>query len=76
MQTKSNVSILVVDDEPAIIEFLEYNLIKEGYTVLTATNGQEAIEIVRSKKLDLIILDLMMPIMDGIETCQLIREEN
>ena len=76
MQTKSNVSILVVDDEPTIIEFLEYNLNKEGYKVYTANNGQEALEIVKSKRLDLIILDLMMPVMDGIETCQLVREEN
>lgn len=76
MQTKLNVNILVVDDEPAIIEFLSYNLQKEGYKVYTATNGQEALDLVRSKKLDLIILDLMMPVMDGIETCHLIRQEN
>jgi len=76
MQTKSNISILVVDDEPAIIEFLHYNLQKEGYKVYTASNGQEALEQVKTKKLDLIILDLMMPVMDGIEACHLIRQEN
>lgn len=76
MQTKSNISILVADDEPDIVEFLQYNLQKEGYKVYTASNGQEALDIVKSKKLDLIILDLMMPVVDGIEACYLIRQEN
>jgi two-component system, OmpR family, alkaline phosphatase synthesis response regulator PhoP len=75
MVSKNN-SILVVDDEPAIIDFLQYNLSKEGYRVYTAVNGQEALELVRSIKIDLIILDLMMPVMDGIETCYAIRKEN
>lgn len=62
-------SILLVDDEPDILEFLGYNLRKEGYTVHTAENGKEAI-IKASKTLPhLIILDVMMPKMDGIETC-------
>ena len=62
-------SILLVDDEPDILEFLGYNLRKEGYTVHTAENGKEAI-IKASKTLPhLIILDVMMPEMDGIETC-------
>lgn len=67
-------SILLVDDEPDILEFLGYNLRKEGYTVHTAENGKEAI-IKASKTLPhLIILDVMMPKMDGIETCLEIKK--
>ena len=65
--------ILLVDDEPDIIEFLGYNLTKEGYDVTTTTSGKEAIEIAQRINPDLIILDVMMPEMDGIETCQEIR---
>jgi len=70
----SNEKILLVDDEQDIIEFLGYNLTKEGYDVTTTTSGKEAIEIANRLKPDLIILDVMMPEMDGIETCQEIRE--
>lgn len=66
--------ILLVDDEPDIIEFLSYNLKKEGYEILTANNGKEAIEIARKEVPHLIVLDVMMPDMDGIETCREIRE--
>lgn len=76
MQTKSNYTILVVDDEESIIEFLKYNIEKEGYKVLTAANGQEAVDKAKRYKPDLILLDLMMPIMDGIEACQTIREQD
>ena len=69
----SNEKILLVDDEPDIIEFLGYNLTKEGYDVSTTTSGKEAIEIANKIKPDLIILDVMMPEMDGIETCHEIR---
>lgn len=65
--------ILLVDDEPDIIEFLGYNLTKEGYDVTTTTSGKEAILIAQKISPDLIILDVMMPEMDGIETCQEIR---
>jgi len=65
--------ILLVDDEPDIIEFLGYNLIKEGYDVTTSTSGKEAVELAKKIKPDLILLDVMMPEMDGIETCQEIR---
>ena len=65
--------ILLVDDEPDIIEFLGYNLTKEGYDVTTATSGKEAVELAKKIKPDLILLDVMMPEMDGIETCQEIR---
>ncbi|GAB4375951.1 MAG: response regulator transcription factor [Salibacteraceae bacterium] len=67
--------ILVVDDEQDILEFLSYNLTKEGARVYTASNGLEAIAIARSKKPDLILLDVMMPEMDGVETCIQLREK-
>ena len=69
----SNTKILVVDDEPDILEFVGYNLRQEGYTVLTANNGLTAIEIAQEKTPDLVILDVMMPDMDGIETCERMR---
>lgn len=69
----SNEKILLVDDEQDIIEFIGYNLTKEGYDVTTSTNGKEAIELAKKIKPDLIILDVMMPEMDGIETCHEIR---
>lgn len=67
------IKILVVDDEPDIIELIEYNLLKEGYDVYTATNGEEALLKVKEIKPDLIVLDIMMPKLDGIETCRQIR---
>ena len=66
--------ILLVDDEPDILEFLSYNLKKEGYNVFTANNGKEAVVTAKKENPDLIILDVMMPDMDGIETCREIRE--
>jgi len=70
---KADQKILLVDDEPDILEFLGYNLKKNGYQVHTASNGKEGIKIALSIKPDLIILDVMMPIMDGIETCEQMR---
>ena len=61
--------ILLVDDEKDILEFLKYNLEKEGYNVLTADNGKKALEIAKRVLPDLIVLDVMMPEMDGISTC-------
>ena len=66
--------ILLVDDEPDILEFLSYNLKKEGYEVYTANNGTEAVTVAKKETPHLIILDVMMPDMDGIETCREIRE--
>lgn len=66
--------ILLVDDEPDILEFVSYNLKKEGYRVITAGNGKDAVAIARQELPHLIILDVMMPDMDGIETCREIRE--
>lgn len=65
--------VLIVDDEKDILEFLSYNLEKEGFIVHTALNGKSAIEKTKKYKPDLIILDVMMPEMDGITTCQEIR---
>jgi two-component system alkaline phosphatase synthesis response regulator PhoP len=67
--------ILLVDDEPDIVEFLGYNLKKEGFEILTANNGRDAVEIARKEVPHLIVLDVMMPDMDGIETCREIREQ-
>jgi len=61
--------ILLVDDEKDILEFLTYNLEKEGYNVVTADNGKKALEIAKKILPDLIILDVMMPEMDGVSTC-------
>ncbi|MGE5384181.1 MAG: response regulator transcription factor [Omnitrophica WOR_2 bacterium] len=66
-------TILLVDDESDVLEFLSYNLIKEGYRVLTARNGKDGLEVLKDNHPDLIILDVMMPGMDGIETCKIIR---
>ncbi|HRD37807.1 MAG TPA: response regulator transcription factor [Bacteroidia bacterium] len=66
--------ILLVDDEEDILNFLSYNLKKEGYEVYTALNGHDGIELATKHKPHLIVLDVMMPEMDGIETCRIIRE--
>lgn len=68
-------TILVVDDEIEIINLLEIYLMNEGYTLLKANDGAEALEILNSHHVDLIILDVMMPNMDGIQACMKIREE-
>lgn len=65
--------ILIVDDEKDVLEFLGYNLNKEGFKVYSASNGREAIEVASQKNPHLILLDVMMPGMDGIEACNEIR---
>jgi len=65
--------ILVVDDEPDILEFLKYNLTKEGFDVVTASNGEEALAIAAREIPDLVVLDIMMPKMDGVEVCRALR---
>ena len=68
--------ILVVDDDPDILEFLSYNLKKEGYDVAEALNGKIALQVAEKFKPELILLDVMMPEMDGIQTCQELRKNN
>ena len=70
---KNKFKILVVDDEPDIIEILQFNLENEGYQVFSAVNGKEALKLAEMHIPHLIILDLMMPVMDGIETCERLR---
>ena len=71
---KDNPVILIVDDEEDILEFLKYNLKKEDFEVHTASSGRKAINIAQKVNPDLIILDVMMPELDGIETCKEIRD--
>ena len=70
---KSDIKILLVDDEPDILEIVGYNLKSEGYQVFTATNGIEAVKSAKKVVPHLILLDIMMPEMDGIEACEKIR---
>lgn len=74
MEIKPTYRILVVDDEPDIVELLQYNLERAGYEVKSAANGQEAIDMSRSFLPNLILMDIMMPKMDGVETSRLLRE--
>jgi two-component system alkaline phosphatase synthesis response regulator PhoP len=67
--------ILVVDDEIYIVHILDFSLGMEGYEVITALDGEQALEKARSEKPDLIVLDIMMPKLDGYETCKLLKAE-
>ena len=71
---RNNVKILVVDDEEDVVEILRYNLKKENYQVITASNGKEAIDIALNEIPDLIIMDIRMPGLNGIETCRIMRK--
>ncbi|GET30413.1 response regulator transcription factor [Prolixibacter sp. SD074] len=73
-EKENNYKILLVDDEEDILEFISYNLEREGFKVYSARNGVEAIKMAEKKKPDLIILDVMMPEMDGIVACEEIRK--
>jgi two-component system alkaline phosphatase synthesis response regulator PhoP len=73
MSNSNKQKILIVDDEPDILELIEYNLKKEGYQVFLARNGQEAVAEAKRSLPDLIVLDIMMPKMDGIEACRIMR---
>lgn len=72
---KEEIKILLVDDEPDIIEIISFNLEKVGYQVTTASNGLEALKQAKKTLPHLIILDVMMPELDGIETCERLRQE-
>ena len=75
MMKKSDITILCVDDEPDILEILKYNLSSEGYNVLTANDGLSAISKAKEIIPNLIIIDIMMPHMDGIEACEKLRAD-
>lgn len=68
-------NILVVEDEPALQETLEYNLSRQGYTVNVVGDGQAALDMARNGQYDLIVLDVMLPILDGFEVCRILRQE-
>jgi two-component system alkaline phosphatase synthesis response regulator PhoP len=76
VQTQTNYKILVVDDDPDIVELLHYNLTREGYSVAQAENGKKAIEVAHAFKPDVILMDVMMPLLDGIAACRQLREES
>ncbi|MFN3428675.1 MAG: response regulator [Candidatus Sericytochromatia bacterium] len=67
--------ILVVDDEPSIVKSIQYSLEKEGYQVVTASDGQQALEVARREKPNLVVLDVMLPSLDGYEVCRQLRQE-
>ena len=68
--------ILVVDDEALLVKGIRFNLMNEGYEVITGSNGQEAVDLVAREKPDLVVLDVMMPVMDGLTACAKIRESS
>ena len=70
---KSDIKILLVDDEPDILEIVGYNLSQAGYQIYTAENGKKAIKVAKEHLPHLVILDVMMPMMDGIEACEKLR---
>jgi two-component system alkaline phosphatase synthesis response regulator PhoP len=72
--TAQKFKVLIVDDEPDILEFLEYNLTRDGFDTIKATNGLDAIAMAEKEVPDLILLDIMMPGMDGVETCYELRK--
>lgn len=67
-------TILVVDDEALLVKGIRFNLKSDGYDVITGSNGQEAVELTKSENPDLVVLDVMMPVMDGLTACSRIRE--
>jgi two-component system OmpR family response regulator len=67
--------ILIVEDDQTLLSVLQYNLVKEGYEVVAAIDGVQALEVARSKKPDLIVLDVMLPKLDGLEVCRILRRE-
>ena len=74
MESKGK-KILIADDEPDILEIIQYNLLKEGYDVVTAKDGDEALVKAKSQQPDLIILDIMMPRKNGVEVCEILRSQ-
>jgi two-component system alkaline phosphatase synthesis response regulator PhoP len=76
MSNDKKQTILLVDDDPDILQMISYNVEKEGYTVHCAADGEEGVKLAKKVKPDLVLLDVMMPKMDGIEVCQIIRENS
>jgi two-component system alkaline phosphatase synthesis response regulator PhoP len=72
--TDPKIKVLIVDDEPDILEFLDYNLSRNGFDTIQATNGRDAIKLADQESPDLILLDIMMPGIDGVETCYEMRK--
>ncbi len=70
-----NPKILVIEDEPALVDTLEYSLTRQGYDVSIATDGLKALEVARQAQPDLIVLDVMLPNLDGFEVCRILRQE-
>lgn len=75
MTTSAKKTILVVDDEQDLLDLIEYNLKQEGYQVVRAENGEDGITLARQERPNLLLLDIMMPEMDGIEVCRRMRED-
>ncbi len=67
--------VLVVEDEPALVDTLEYNLLKQGYEVVIAMDGAKALDMARRERPDVVVLDIMLPVMDGFEVCRILRQE-
>jgi two-component system, OmpR family, alkaline phosphatase synthesis response regulator PhoP len=76
MDNLNNIRILAVDDEEDLLELIKYNLIKEGFSVLTATSGEEAVKLALREKPDLMLLDLMLPGLNGYEVCRLLKNNS
>jgi DNA-binding response OmpR family regulator len=71
-----NRTVLVVEDEENLLEVLKYNLEREGYNVLTAVDGEQGLEVARTSRPDLVVLDIMLPKLDGLEVCRILRRES
>ncbi len=71
----SGQKVLVVEDEPSLVDTLEYSLTRQGYDVRTATDGVKALELARKEQPDLVVLDVMLPSLDGFEVCRILRQE-
>nr|MBC7244190.1 response regulator transcription factor [Chloroflexota bacterium] len=75
MESEVKDKILVVEDDPILLETLQYNLRRQGYSVITATDGMSAVELARRERPDVILLDVMIPKIDGFEVCRILRQE-
>jgi two-component system alkaline phosphatase synthesis response regulator PhoP len=72
---RTEIHILLIDDEPDTLEFLSYNFRKNGFRVQSAANGREGLERVREEKFDVIIADILMPVLDGISFCRILKND-